>query len=252
MTKPIGHLVPLATAGALGAIAALHVAWGLGSSFPFSDRQQLADTVVGSDTVPGRRQSFAVAGLLGDHHRPRGRPRAAHAPDAAPRPHRGVARPGDSRRVRVRRRNGTLGPWSNSARFVAADRRIYSPLCLALADGNRCSRRRGPSDLRGPDDRGPAQDVGCRSFDELAAGDLEPHQAGGAGGQGFDQPVAELDQVTLECGTDVVAAVPRRHGRQPGQHPGQRCLGETLHVAAVHEAPPDRPPASHRGVRRPG
>ena len=49
----------------LAGIGALHVAWGLGSSFPFRDRAALADTVVGSDAVPGRRASLAVAGLLG-------------------------------------------------------------------------------------------------------------------------------------------------------------------------------------------
>ena len=70
----------MTTAIVLAGIGALHVAWGLGSSFPFRDRAALADTVVGNDAVPGRRASLAVAGLLGLGGRTRGR-RVARAAD---------------------------------------------------------------------------------------------------------------------------------------------------------------------------
>ena len=53
------------TAGALIAIAGVHVAWGRGSSFPFATTADLTDAVVGSDVVPSPAACFAVAGLLG-------------------------------------------------------------------------------------------------------------------------------------------------------------------------------------------
>src|SRR3954447_7668422 len=52
------------TAGTLLGIAALHVGWGRGSSFPFATTADLTDAVVGNDVVPSPAACYAVAGLL--------------------------------------------------------------------------------------------------------------------------------------------------------------------------------------------
>ena len=125
----------MTTATVLGGIGALHVGWGLGSSFPFRDRAALADTVVGSDAVPGRRASLAVAGLLGLA--------AGLVADVLPVPptFRRVGVVGVATVLATRAAFGFAGRTerlvaaSNSPTFVTADRRIYSPLCAALAAG---------------------------------------------------------------------------------------------------------------------
>ena len=125
----------LATATVLAGIGALHVAWALGSSFPFRDRAALADTVVGNDAVPDPRASLAVAGLLALA--------AGLVFDVYPAPTPlcricllGVV-PVLASRAAVGFAGGTerLVAGSNSPRFVAADRRVYSPLCALLAAG---------------------------------------------------------------------------------------------------------------------
>ena len=123
------------TAVVLAGIGALHVAWGLGSSFPFRDRAALADTVVGNDAVPGRSASLAVAGLLGLA--------AGLVADVLPLPPtlRRVGVAGVATALASRAAFGFAGrterlvAGSNSPRFVSADRRVYSPLCAALAAG---------------------------------------------------------------------------------------------------------------------
>ena len=123
----------------MAAVGAIHVAWGLGSSFPFADRETLADIVVGNDVVPGGRESFAVAALLGAA--------AALVADALPAPRRlrntGVV--AVAAVLTTRAAFGFTGntqrlvPGSDSPRFVAADRRYFSPLCAALALGTLAS-----------------------------------------------------------------------------------------------------------------
>jgi Protein of unknown function (DUF3995) len=133
--------VPIITAAALGAIGALHVAWGLGSSFPFADRATLADRVVGNDEVPGPVPSFAVAGLLGVA--------AALVADVTPLPApvRRVGVGGVAAVLATRAAFGFSGmtarlvPGSDSPRFVALDRRVFAPLCAALAAGSLWSTR---------------------------------------------------------------------------------------------------------------
>jgi hypothetical protein len=113
----------------------LHVAWGFGSSFPFRDRSTLADVVVGNDSVPGRRESLAVAGLLGI---------AAGLVAAVlpvPRSLRRVGVTGVAAVLATRAgfgfagATGRLVPGSDSPRFVATDRRVFAPLCAVLAAG---------------------------------------------------------------------------------------------------------------------
>src|ERR1035438_9414882 len=52
------------TAATLVGLAALHVAWGQGSSFPLADRDDLAEAVIGTSIVPGRLPCFGVAAAL--------------------------------------------------------------------------------------------------------------------------------------------------------------------------------------------
>src|ERR1017187_5809147 len=52
------------TAGTLFGVAALHAAWGGGKSFPFRDRERLADAIVGTAAVPPAPACYAVAGAL--------------------------------------------------------------------------------------------------------------------------------------------------------------------------------------------
>jgi hypothetical protein len=135
MRCSIRRSASITTASVLAGIGALHVAWGLGSSFPFRDRAELADIVVGSDVVPGRRASLAVAAMLGIA--------AGLVADVLPVPPRlrrvGVA--GVATVLASRAAFGFAGATerlvagSNSPRFVSADRRVFAPLCAALAAG---------------------------------------------------------------------------------------------------------------------
>ena len=127
------------TAAVLLVIAGLHVTWGLGSSFPFRSREQLADAVVGRTEVPPFGACVAVASVL-----------ALGAVLVA-----GVVPlPGRLRTVALRTvatvlatrglagalgRTAALSPGSESSTFQRLDKRIYAPLCLWLAAGVRRS-----------------------------------------------------------------------------------------------------------------
>jgi len=135
MTLSVRRSTSIATAGILAAIGLLHVAWGFGSSFPFRDRSTLADVVVGNDVVPGRRESLAVAGLLAVA--------AGLVADVVPGP-RPLRRAGVSVVATVLATRagfgfagatGRLVPGSDSPKFVETDRRVFAPLCAALAAG---------------------------------------------------------------------------------------------------------------------
>ena len=135
MSSRIVRVISTVTAAALAALGVVHVAWGLGSSFPFRDRETLADTVVGSAVVPGARDSFAVAALLGVA--------AGLVADVLPVPRR-ICRWGAGGVAGVLATRAAFGitgnterlvAGSNSPTFVAADRRVYAPLCATLAVG---------------------------------------------------------------------------------------------------------------------
>jgi hypothetical protein len=132
------------TGGVLAAVALLHVAWGLGSAFPFRSRRQLADAVIGSPLVPPASACFAVAGALATG--------AALVTDVIPvRPRlRRAALVGMAGVFAAR---GVLGFWgktamvspgSRSDRFVRLDRRIYAPVCLGVSIGSVVSMGRPP------------------------------------------------------------------------------------------------------------
>jgi hypothetical protein len=123
------------TSGALAGIASLHIAWGLGSSFPFRTHAELADAVIGSEVVPSAAACHAVAaalfvasGLVADLPvGPRRLRRVGCAVVAGVLAVRGVAG--------ISGRTALLSPGSTSTRFRILDRRFYSPLCLVLAVG---------------------------------------------------------------------------------------------------------------------
>lgn len=119
----------------LAGIAALHVAWGLGSAFPFENRAVLADRVAGSTAVPGPRDCFAVAGLL--------LIAAGVVGDLFPIGERtkrigssGVALIlGGRGAIGMAGRTGSIVPWTPSEHFNALDKKYYGPLCLSIAGG---------------------------------------------------------------------------------------------------------------------
>ena len=131
-----------ATAAALFALAGLHVLWGRGSSFPFSDPDDLTDSVIGRSSVPSAEACFGVAAAL---------TAAALLVADVPRLPRAVQRAGVTGVAFVLASRAGLGfagktdavsPGSVSSRFRRLDRRVYSPLCLALATGAVVARRR--------------------------------------------------------------------------------------------------------------
>jgi len=107
------------TATVLVAIAGLHVAWGMGSSYPFQSRDELADSVVGTSEVPSPMACMAVAGLLVLA--------AALVAGFPPLPKR-------VRAIALR-----VVTAVDSPTFARLDKRLYSPLCLWLAAGVRRS-----------------------------------------------------------------------------------------------------------------
>lgn len=132
------RIVRLVTAAALGAVAIVHAAWGRGSTFPFADATELTDAVVGrpSASVPAPAACFAVAGALvtaaavvaGVPFRPERTRRQAAAVVTGVLAGRGA--------LGLAGRTSLVSPGSTSPRFVRNDRRIYAPLCLALAAGS--------------------------------------------------------------------------------------------------------------------
>lgn len=123
------------TAGTLLGIAGLHVAWGRGSSFRFATTAELTDAVVGADVVPSPPARYAVAGLLTI---------AAGSTLGLPTPRsrlRRLAVVGAAATLATRAAFGFAGrtdllvPGSSSSRFRRNDRRLFAPLCAALATG---------------------------------------------------------------------------------------------------------------------
>jgi len=131
----------IATSSTLATIAALHVGWAFGASFPFDDREKLADSVAGSSATPGRRDCLLVAGLLAcaaglvAHVLPLGATarRAGVLGVALVLAGRGA--------VGIAGRTGSIVPWTPSAHFNGLDKRYYGPLCLLLSIGALLSVR---------------------------------------------------------------------------------------------------------------
>jgi hypothetical protein len=127
--------IRLATAATLAAIGALHVLWGRGSSFPFRNRDALADAVAGRRSVPSPIACNAVAGALWV-----ATALVADVP-LAPRRVRTIGRLGVATVLATRGaagmsgRTDALSPGSTSPKFRRLDRNVYAPLCIALAAG---------------------------------------------------------------------------------------------------------------------
>ena len=129
----------IAASATLLAVAAIHVAWGAGSTWPYHDGPTLARNVLGiSDALgaPPPAATFAVTGALATaasaalmrtspNPRIRAAARLVTLPAAAVLALRGVGGFAQS----------LLTPEAATAEFTRNDLRIYSPLCLALAAG---------------------------------------------------------------------------------------------------------------------
>lgn len=128
-------IVTSAAAGVLAAISGLHIAWGLGSSFPLADREQLLDSVAGGgDHAPGPFACFAVAACLATSAaavsgHPRALPRLRRLAAATT---TGVL--GARALLGLAGRTDLVAPGGHvSDLFRRRDRRVYAPLCLALS-----------------------------------------------------------------------------------------------------------------------
>jgi Protein of unknown function (DUF3995) len=139
VTTPFGRAQ---TALTLIGIGALHALWGRGSTFPFSERDQLNDAVIGRDATPSPAACYAIAGLL---------TAAGGLVAGLPSPRSRIRRLGVCTVAAALGTRGALGfagktelvsPGSVSDKFREMDKRYYSPLCLVLAVGAVNSLRR--------------------------------------------------------------------------------------------------------------
>lgn len=130
----IARLPRVAALGLTG-LAGLHCVWATGSPWPMATSEALNAKVVGrgDGPPPPPAACLAVAALLAA---------AAGLVDGHPRRWPGVSRLGSTGVVAVLTVRGAFGmagrtdllvPGSTSPVFRARDRRIYSPICLALA-----------------------------------------------------------------------------------------------------------------------
>jgi hypothetical protein len=122
------------TAATLGD-GGLHAAWACGSSFPLADRDGLAETVMGTTSVPGPLPCFGMAAALlfassAVQNRPHGPGGCAAWALAAS---AGVL--GRRALIGLAGKTGVVSPGSSGIRFRSLDRRFYAPVGLGLAAG---------------------------------------------------------------------------------------------------------------------
>lgn len=142
-------LVATLTSGTLGAIGGLHVVWGRQAGRPATARsRRMSDAVSGAGRAPSPAACYAVAGLLATAAAlvagvPADRPRfrlAGQVGVAAVLGARGL--------VGVAGRIDLVAPGEVTPQMRRWDRRLYTPLVLALAAGAAHSARRTASVLR--------------------------------------------------------------------------------------------------------
>jgi len=116
--------------GGLLAVAAMHANWARGSAWPAGDERALARAVIGRDVMPPAWASLVVAALLTT-----GAVLVAGRPHRWPRVQRlGAAMVATTLAVRALIGVAGLMPQERaSVAFARWNRRLYSPLCLALA-----------------------------------------------------------------------------------------------------------------------
>jgi hypothetical protein len=135
--------VGTATALVLTAISALHVLWGRGSTFPFRDRHDLDDHVIGQQVSPSPAACNTVACLLAAAAV--SAERASHGSSDLAR----TAARGCSAVLGARAALGFAGrthlavPGSTSPQFRRNDRRLFAPACALLALGAATAASRG-------------------------------------------------------------------------------------------------------------
>ncbi len=117
-------------AGSLLIVAAIHANWARGSSWPVRDERSLAQAVIGHDHMPSSVACLAVASLLSA---------SAGFVMGMPRTLPRLQRLGAGAVVAVLGARGLIGCMGlmphehRSVAFKRWNRRLYSPLCLALA-----------------------------------------------------------------------------------------------------------------------
>jgi hypothetical protein len=128
----------------LAGLAALHLSWAAGSSWPATDPAALADRMAGRADPPSSTACIVVgsglgvaAALVSGAGGRAGPARVARAAVAAGFLARGLA--GITGNTRL------LVPWTPNERFVRLDRRYYGPLCLAVATSAALSAARRSS-----------------------------------------------------------------------------------------------------------
>ncbi len=113
------------------AASALHVAWGVGSSWPYRDRRSLAEGVAGTARMPPPAACFTIGGGLAAAA-------AVVAGVGGRRPSAQLARSAVAAAFLIKGVAGVTGttrylvPWTPSEQFRQLDRRRYGPLCLGI------------------------------------------------------------------------------------------------------------------------
>ena len=138
--------IPAATTTGLIVAAGLHVAWGLGSNFPYKSSAEFVDKIVGTKRRPSRRDCFAVAVALSLA----GVFTAVPARTTLHQRMLDVLTAAFAIRATLGFTDGTqlFGLGGITPAFRTRDHYIYAPICAALAIGINTTRRHARTDSR--------------------------------------------------------------------------------------------------------
>ncbi len=143
-SSAVDHLAASLASLCLLSIAALHVGWAHGRSWPLRDRETLARNVLGveSSSGPRRPDPRATPGIAACYAVAAALTTAAALVDGHPRSRPALRQRALRTVVAVLGARGALGvagrthvvvPFATGATFTRLDRRVYGPLCLSLA-----------------------------------------------------------------------------------------------------------------------